>query len=208
MTNFIFDKTDKGREEIATRHYQLPPRLRTLLVLIDGKETMANLLKKISGLGLNDSSFEELMDKGFIQEIVGQIAQPSFTESLVSSILPDDRRGTGLPAADTRSISYDHVVIREGENPLQALQMFFNETIKSALGLRGIKLLFKANRVHSLEDFRDLRNPYLEAIRAAKGEELSLRLQTRLDQLLAEAAGKTNETSEIVSDGSDPQNTN
>ncbi len=62
----ILDKTDKGREEITTRQYRLAHRLRTLLVLIDGKHTEDEILKQVIGLGLNEQSIAELLDNGFI----------------------------------------------------------------------------------------------------------------------------------------------
>ena len=72
MNNRIFDKSDKGREEIATRKYHLASRLRTLLVLMDGKHTAADLLQKVSGLGLNVQSIDELLENGFIHAQVLQ----------------------------------------------------------------------------------------------------------------------------------------
>lgn len=65
----IYDKTDKGREEIATRKWHLPSRMRSLLVLIDGKKTDADIVQKIGGLGLNSQSLQELLDDGFIQRV-------------------------------------------------------------------------------------------------------------------------------------------
>ena len=65
----IYDKTDKGREEIATRKWHLPSRMRSLLVLIDGKKTDADIVQKIGGLGLNLQSLQELQDDGFIQRV-------------------------------------------------------------------------------------------------------------------------------------------
>lgn len=84
MNNIIFDKSDKGREEIATRKYRLASRLRTLLVLTDGKQSAGDLLQKVSGLGLNEQSIDELLEHGFIHAATEQ-------------------RDTGLPAdaADT-----------------------------------------------------------------------------------------------------------
>lgn len=67
MNNSIFDKSDKGREEIATRKYHLASRLRALLVLMDGRHTAEDLLQKVSGLGLNEKSIGELLENGFIQ---------------------------------------------------------------------------------------------------------------------------------------------
>jgi hypothetical protein len=45
----IFDKTDKGREKIATRKYRLAPRLCTLLLLIDENKALGNAAKKSPG---------------------------------------------------------------------------------------------------------------------------------------------------------------
>jgi hypothetical protein len=69
MDNFIFDKTDKGREEIITRKYRLASRLRSLLVLIDGKKTTRDLLQKVAGLGLDMQSLTDLLDGGFIENV-------------------------------------------------------------------------------------------------------------------------------------------
>ncbi|MBR7798568.1 hypothetical protein [Undibacterium fentianense] len=65
----IYDKTDKGREEIATRQWHLASRMRSLLVLIDGKKTDADIVQKISGLGLDWQSLQHLQDDGFIQRV-------------------------------------------------------------------------------------------------------------------------------------------
>src|SRR3712207_7164496 len=45
MTAF-YDKTDKGREEIATRKHHLSARLRSLLLVIDGKHDAEGILEK------------------------------------------------------------------------------------------------------------------------------------------------------------------
>lgn len=69
MPNTIFDKTDKGREEIISRKYHLANRLRTLLVLIDGKHAVEDLLQQVSSLGLTKSSLDELEKEGYIQRL-------------------------------------------------------------------------------------------------------------------------------------------
>jgi hypothetical protein len=66
MSAIIYEKSDKGREEIATRRYQLPSRLRTLLVTIDGIHSADALLKNVAGLGLGEQSIQFLLDQQFI----------------------------------------------------------------------------------------------------------------------------------------------
>lgn len=64
----IYEKTEKGREEIATRKYRLPLKLRTLLVMIDGEKTSGKLLQEMAPFGLNDDSLNELITQGYIRK--------------------------------------------------------------------------------------------------------------------------------------------
>lgn len=170
MINAIFDKTDKGREEIATRCHRLAPRLRTLLVLIDGKHDIADLLKKVAGLGLDEHSIAELLEAGFIQEATPNTAVTPALKRAVEAVAPAAATGNSvLPA---------------GENQFEAIYHFYNETIKSTIGLRGYGLQLKVERAESVADFRALRRPYLEAVLKAKGNEMARSLRDRLDQLL------------------------
>ena len=59
-------KTAKGREELDDRRYRLPNSLRPVLIMVDGKTSLDNLLR--AGEGIHDF-FESLMtlcDQGFI----------------------------------------------------------------------------------------------------------------------------------------------
>lgn len=77
MNNIIFDKSEKGREEIVTRKYRLASRLRTLLVLTDGKQSAGELLQKVSGLGLTAQSIDELLEHGFIHATTEHTGLPA-----------------------------------------------------------------------------------------------------------------------------------
>jgi hypothetical protein len=71
MNTCIYDKSDKGREEIATRKHHLPARLRMLLVLIDGRHTRASLLAKLAVVGLGDADIDELLAQQHITLVGG-----------------------------------------------------------------------------------------------------------------------------------------
>ena len=71
MNNQIYEKTDKGREEIATRKYKLAPRLRSLLVMVDGEQTSDKLLQKVAALGLTDQNLNDLLEQDFIRSKIG-----------------------------------------------------------------------------------------------------------------------------------------
>ena len=63
----IYVKTAKGQEEVATRAFQLPSRVRTLLVMVDGKTDTAQLLANTATLGDSTVFFTMLVEGGFIQ---------------------------------------------------------------------------------------------------------------------------------------------
>lgn len=174
MINTVFDKTDKGREEIATRKYQLASRLRTLLVMIDGKHSADELLKKVSSLGLSEASLIELVENGFIQACT---AEPVSEIVLEAATTPEPTPATAA------SVATDSL-LPEGQNQFQAIYHFYTQTIKSMIGLRGYALQLKVEKAGSIEDFRTLRQPYLEAVLKAKGDEAARSLRQRLDQLL------------------------
>lgn len=172
MSNPVFDKTEKGREEIATRKHHLAPRLRTLLVLIDGKQSKEELLKKVAGIGLGEEGIEELMNNGFI-EIPAASQSAAMTEA---ALQPEKPPVAASAPADA--------ILPEGENQFQAIYHFYTETIKSTIGLRGYGLQLKVEKAATVDDFRALRQPYLEAVLKAKGNEMARSLRSRLDQLL------------------------
>lgn len=65
-------KTSKGVTEIETRAFRLTPRLRSTLILLDGKRTLDELRTLIS-TGL-DESLQALLDGGFIEAVA--VAEP------------------------------------------------------------------------------------------------------------------------------------
>ena len=213
MTNTFFDKTAKGREEIATRAHRLAPRLRTLLLLVDGKRDTVDLMSKVSGLGLDEKALVELLEGEFI-EVGGGAAMAAATAASASETPAGEQisgqsdasasnastgaesaepasgvgAGTGIkergPAPPGAQRNTDGI-LREGETQIQALYGFFSETIRSAIGLRGYAMQLRVERAGSVADFKALRDPYLAAVHKAKGPQLELSLRNRLDQLLS-----------------------
>jgi hypothetical protein len=61
----IYRKTAKGQIEIETRAYGLAPRLRTALILVDGRRSDAQLRELVP----NDTqrTFQTLLDDGYIE---------------------------------------------------------------------------------------------------------------------------------------------
>ena len=70
----IFRKTTKGATEIETRALRLPPRLRTALILVDGKRNDEELSAMI--LSEPTATLASLLSDGFI-EILTTLAEPA-----------------------------------------------------------------------------------------------------------------------------------
>jgi hypothetical protein len=62
----ILRKTDKGRVEVQTRAYQVGPRERSVLIMVDGKTPARILLNKLAFMKKADTILDELRDGGFI----------------------------------------------------------------------------------------------------------------------------------------------
>jgi len=159
MRNVVYYKTEAGKTELAQRG-KLTQRLRTLLVMIDGKQPASTFLDSLKGLGVDESSFGELARLGLIT------AQSSSAAPVPANLLTQG--GTLIPNRER----------------LRELHSFFNETIRDALGLRGFTLQLKVEKANSLEDFSALRDSYVSAIRKSKGEIIANAFAARLDALL------------------------
>lgn len=210
MNTCIYDKTDKGREEIATRKYQVPPRLRTLLVMIDGRRPLGVLEKDFAGLGLSEASVEELLRAEYITLVSNGVAaneavlpaprppasakarmQARTRAAAARAQVSDDAYLEGPDVIEAERAAEagseeapDAAPTMEEAERFRALYDFYNQTVKSTLGLRGFVLQLKVEKAASVDDFRALRQAYLEAVLKARGREMALSLRDRLDQLL------------------------
>lgn len=181
MNTCVYDKTDKGREEIATRKYQIPPRLRSLLVMIDGRRSLDSLLSNFSAIGVTEEGIQELLREEYIAVVGNAGARPApvppapvrapVIDALREATLPDPVIHSAAPTMDE-------------QERCAALYAFYNQTIKSTIGLRGVMLQLKVEKCATVADFRALRLAYLEGVLKAKGREMALSLRERLDHLL------------------------
>lgn len=114
-------KTAKGEEEIERRTHGLPPRLRQMLILMDGRRDTAQAIQTVFPPELVPSLMQHLLDGGFVAELNpgpasdrgSAIATAIFTASgcaapdragkCVGSLVPDSlRKGAGRPAVSLK----------------------------------------------------------------------------------------------------------
>lgn len=63
----IYCKSEKGLDEMTSRKYGLPPKLRSILILIDGKRPFADLAKLAANFGQPEELLTSLVEGGFVQ---------------------------------------------------------------------------------------------------------------------------------------------
>ncbi len=67
----IYQKSAKGLEAIGTRQHGLAPRLRSVLILVDGKRGFDDIARVAGGAADAEQLLAQLLTDGFIQESSG-----------------------------------------------------------------------------------------------------------------------------------------
>jgi hypothetical protein len=82
----VLSKTAKGADEIATRKYKLEQRLRSLLIVVNGKATAGELVEMFAQAGDITPRLEKLIADGFIAEAAGAAASSGNFEAARSEL--------------------------------------------------------------------------------------------------------------------------
>jgi hypothetical protein len=67
QTNLVYHKSAKGAEAIATRQHGLSPKQRSMLIMVDGKHSVEELVPLAQMLGNTEELLGQLLDQGFIE---------------------------------------------------------------------------------------------------------------------------------------------
>ena len=65
----VYRKTDLGQAEVKERKHKLNPRVRTMLILIDGSHNEEQLMEEAAGIGAPADFLEQLLAPGLIERI-------------------------------------------------------------------------------------------------------------------------------------------
>ena len=67
--NALMVKTAKGLAEVSSADHQLGPRLRTILLMVDGKLTFAELAARAATFGNAPAIVAHLLNEGYIEQV-------------------------------------------------------------------------------------------------------------------------------------------
>jgi len=82
----VLSKTDKGREEIATRAHHLDAKHRRVLILVDGTSTAGDIAAKVAGFDDGLAALDDLLAGGFVSG--GEAAAPLAPPAPVAAASP------------------------------------------------------------------------------------------------------------------------
>ncbi len=95
MTATIYQKTDKGHEEIRTRSHRLDQKHRALLLMVNGEKTCDDILTQLQPLGMQQAEFDALERDGYIRPHVADTPPPPEAPALAPP--PSMRRPAHRP---------------------------------------------------------------------------------------------------------------
>jgi hypothetical protein len=155
----IYAKTEEGIREVKERKLSLPIALRSLLIMIDGKLTVAEILERARALRVDEEALAVLERTGLIAK---RFSAPSAVEAEVASAPRGEDEAQRFVAAQRR----------------------LSDLINQHLGLRGYLLIMRLERAANLRDLHDLLPDVAKALAKRIGVEAATPIVAELEQLI------------------------
>ena len=156
----IYAKTEDGVREVKERKLSLPIALRSLLIMIDGKATVAQVLERARALRVNESALAELERTGLIAK---RFSAPSVEATEAASTPRSEDEAQRFVAAQRK----------------------LSDMINRHLGIRGYLLIMRLERATTLRDLHDLLPDVAKALVKRIGVEAATPIVTDLEKLIA-----------------------
>lgn len=133
----VFTKTPKGLAEIANRSGGLSPRVRRVLIMIDGKKSIDEL--------------RSMLQSDDLQHTLGMLEEDGFIEMTAQTVQNEPAKS--LTAFSELPATHDPVRLQQARN-------FMQNTLNAFVGALGTSSLL--DRIESAESHADLRAQYDE----------------------------------------------
>ena len=176
----IYAKSRAGQEEVKNRKMKLPPKLRTMLILIDGTKPAFLLREEAATLGVAADFLDHLEQLGLVERVgqAGAGATAAAQGPVGAAAVPTGSAGTAHDAGTAAPAGMDTL------KRFRLAQQFMNDTAVNALGIKAFFFTLKLERCATVEDLRQHVIAYREAIAKASGDSEAEVLSRRLHELL------------------------
>ena len=135
----IYAKTEEGLRELKERTHNLPVMLRSLLIMVDGNRTVAEVLERARAVRADAAALATLERVGLIAK---RFSAPSAVETEA--------------AAAPRS--------EDEVKRFITAQQRISDAINSHLGFRGYLMMMRLQRAENLRDLRDFLPDFAQAL--------------------------------------------
>jgi hypothetical protein len=155
----IYGKTEDGIRELKERKLNLPIALRSLLIMIDGKRSVADVLEQAQALHVDLSAVAGLERAGLIAK---RFSAPSVAEPGVASVARTEDEVERFIGAQKR----------------------LSDLLNEHLGFRGYMMMMRLQRAENLRDLHDLLPDFAKALVKRIGIEAATPIVSELERLI------------------------
>ncbi len=167
----VVDKTESGLQEVKTRALRLLPRLRSMLIMVDGRRTLSELQAAAAQVGAPADCVAQLLLHGLVT------LRPA--APIGASLLA--RGGGAVGGASTKGAA--PLPADPGER-LRAAHKLMNDTVVDRLGVRAVFFTIKLERCFTREDLLALMPEYLRLLGKVGDADRQRTIEARLRDLL------------------------
>ena len=181
----IFRKTAKGLAEVESRAHRLAPRLRGMLILVDGKRDSDDLDRLVAQDAID--TLAALAEQGLI-EAVGEtlaVAEPaaSYGPLPVSANALANALANSSAPASAPAPAPEATPAARSDRELAALRRQVARALKAELGASASPLVKRIEGVRSAEELKPLLSQAVKLVLAARGKTAADAFATRMPVL-------------------------
>jgi hypothetical protein len=159
----IYAKTELGTKELVERRMGLAIDVRRLLILVDGKHTVAQILERGRAFHADAAAFEELEHAGLVTRLFGARS----TEQVRSK--PVERSADEVQA-------------------FLAARKALSTAINENLGFRGYGLLMRLRKAENLRDLHEMLPDFAQSLVKRQGMATATPIVSALEQMIVRKA--------------------
>lgn len=153
-THVVYQKTGKGVDELKTRRHGLGPRLRQLLILVDGKREVAELAR--------------MMPAGELAEQLAQLESGGFVALPHEGASPEPGEAPAHGGSPAPPQDAPAQLAPAGED-LRVLRARVTRALLDTIGPNGDDFAIRLERARSVEELRALLPAVLSVVEACGG---------------------------------------
>lgn len=183
----LVDKTEQGLLEIRTRALRLAPRLRGMLIMIDGRQTVGQLQDAAAQAGAPDDFLQQLLQQGLIvlRPAPARASRAGLSTLPPNTVPPPMAEPPSVPATPPPTPPTSLPLSSEAETDrVLEVRGQMSSTVVAALGLRSYFFTLKLEHCVNRADLLALLPEYERVLSKARDPVTAQALAARMRDLL------------------------